>query len=63
MRRSTEIDVILSVFDREVKKSKTKAQRELVFDIAKLKIDRCQGDDRDKTIATAYMAMQKELNL
>lgn len=60
MNRNQCIDDILSHFYRELKKSKSKAQANLVFEVCKYQIEKVKGDDHEKKSAIRVMTLKKE---
>ena len=60
MSQNIMIESAISLYQRELRKSKTPEQDDLIFDIYSRRIDRCKGTKREKDHAIRYMAMLKE---
>ena len=56
------LNYLLSIFDRELKRSKTKPQAKLLYEICKSKIDRMPAPEHEKKMAINYITLKKELN-
>lgn len=60
MKRNPDIDHVVSIFLREIKRSKSKSQANLVFDISKCGIEKVKGTAAEKESAIRVMAIKLE---